>query len=93
MTYRYYVYIVSNFERSVFYIGVTNDLEFRLEQHWLGIGGAFTKKYKCHYLMYFEEFDDVGKAIEREKNLKNWHRDWKVNLIKQHNPDLLDLSA
>lgn len=71
---------------------MTNDLEVRLEQHRLGIGGAFSKKYKCHYLMYYEEYEDVRRAIEREKNLKNWHGAWKINLIKQTNPDLLDLS-
>jgi putative endonuclease len=49
--------------------------------------------YKCHYLLYYEEYNHINKAIEREKNLKNWHREWKLNLIKTENNELLDLPA
>jgi putative endonuclease len=89
----YYTYILSNFARTVFYIGVTNNIQIRLLQHRDGQGSAFTSKYRCHYLMYFETFTDINQAIAREKNLKNWHREWKTNLIRKENPDLLDLAA
>ena len=86
-----YVYILSNFKRTVFYIGVTNDLEKRIGQHRDNIASKFTSKYKVYYLMYFEEFQSIQLAIAREKQLKRWHRDWKINLIKSVNPELKDL--
>jgi putative endonuclease len=64
-----------------------------LNDHYEGEGSRFTKKYKCKYLIYYETFDMIVDAIAREKQLKNWHRDWKLNLIKKVNPDLLDLSG
>jgi len=88
----YYVYIMSNKGLTTIYIGVTNNLERRVLQHKLGKGSKFTKKYKVNRLIYFEELEDVNIAITREKQLKNWHRDWKWNLIKSVNPDLKDLS-
>jgi putative endonuclease len=88
----YYVYIMSNTGLTTIYIGVTNNLERRVLQHKLGKGSKFTKKYKVNSLIYFEELEDVNIAITREKQLKNWHRDWKWNLIKSVNPDLKDLS-
>ncbi len=87
------VYILSNYARTTFYIGVTSDLKGRMIQHRNGEGGIFTSKYKCHYLMYYEDYNNITRAIEREKNLKNWHREWKINLIRKENPELLDLSA
>lgn len=89
---RFYTYILSNYARTTFYIGVTNNLEVRLAQHRNGEGGMFTSKYKCHYLMYYEEYTNINDAIAREKNLKNWHREWKINLIRKDNPELKDLS-
>ena len=89
----YSVYIMSNIHRSVFYIGVTSDLPARVWQHKNGEGGVFTSKYQCHYLLYYEDFQNINKAIEREKNLKNWHREWKMNLIKSENPEMKDLAA
>ena len=89
----FYVYIMSNFARTVFYIGVTNNIEIRAGQHKKGLGGKFTEKYKCHYLMFYEEYGSITEAIAREKNLKNWHREWKINLIRQHNPELNDISV
>ena len=86
----YSVYILSNFARTVFYIGVTNDLVRRILQHRNG-ESIFSDKYNCHYLMYFEDYSDVRNAIAREKQLKNWHHDWKVNLIKSMNPEMRDL--
>lgn len=89
----YYVYITSNIHRKVLYIGVTNDLHLRIQQHKTGEGSAFTSKYKCHVLLYFEEFKNINEAIAREKQLKNWHREWKINLVKSQNPELSDLAS
>ncbi len=86
------VYILSNFKRNVFYIGVTSNLEKRLQEHRNNHGSLFTAKYKVHYLMYFEEYQSIQLAIEREKKIKNWHRQWKINLIKSINPEMKDLS-
>ena len=83
-----YIYILTNKNRTTFYIGVTADLKNRIVQHINGIGSAFTRKYKLRYLIYFEEFSDINTAIAREKQLKNWHRRWKLNLIKKVNPTL-----
>lgn len=86
-----YVYILSNYSRNVFYIGVTSNLQKRIWNHRNGKGSGFTKKYKLKCLLYVEEFPNINEAIEREKQLKNWHRAWKLNLIKKHNPSLKDL--
>ncbi len=88
-----FVYILSNYKRNVFYIDVTSDLKKRLQEHRDGIDSAFTNKYKVHFLMYFEEFQSIQLAIEREKKLKNWRRDWKIDLIKTTNPDLINLNS
>jgi len=87
-----YVYILTNFTQSTLYIGVTSELAQRINKHYGAEGSKFTKKYKCKYLVYYEAFDKITDAIDREKQLKNWHRDWKINLIKSANPDMLDLS-
>jgi len=86
------VYIMSNFARTVFYTGVTNNLERRVREHRSNEGGIFTSKYKCHFLVYFEDYSDVNNAIAREKQLKNWQRKWKIELIRKENPDLKDLA-
>lgn len=86
------VYIMSNQKRTVLYIGVTSDLISRVLQHKSGHGSSFTKKYRCVDLVYHEQFSTIEEAISREKQLKNWHRDWKWNLIKSQNPELIDLS-
>ncbi len=86
-----YVYIVSNKSRTALYIGVTSNLETRIYQHRTGEGSVFTKKYKCHYLIYYEIFDDIEEAIAREKVLKKWNRRWKEELITSFNPQLRDL--
>lgn len=86
-----YIYIMSNSFRSTFYIGVTSSLETRVWQHINGEGSAFVKKYNLHDLIYFEYFERITDAIDREKQLKRWHRDWKINLIKTTNPNMLDL--
>ena len=74
------------------YVGVTGDLDKRVCEHKIDLIDGFTKKYQCHKLVYFEEYGDVDQAIEREKQLKNWHRKWKINLIKSINPDMKDLT-
>jgi putative endonuclease len=86
-----YVYILANEYRSTFYIGVTSNLNERITQHINGIGSKFTSKYNVKDLIYFEEFTDINHAILREKQLKNWHHDWKINLVKEINPALLTL--
>ena len=86
-----YVYIISNKNRTVLYIGVTSDLIKRITEHKDGKGSVFTKKYNVKDLLYFEVFDNIEQAIVREKQLKNWHKEWKWNLIKENNPVLKDL--
>ena len=89
----YYVYIVSNKYRSTFYIGITDDLLRRIDEHRRDASDGFTRRYHIKYLMYFEETNDVTVAIAREKQLKNWHRPWKLNLIRSMNPRMVDLAA
>ena len=86
-----YVYIMSNKYRTTFYIGVTSDLEGRIWQHVNGEGSAFVKKYRLHDLMFYEHIERIADAIDREKQLKNWHHEWKANLIKSINPEMKDL--
>lgn len=86
-----YVYIMTNKQEGVLYIGVTSDLIRRVYEHKHGLGDGFTKKYHLHQLVYFESVDDMNAAIAREKKLKNWHRQWKINHISQHNPLWRDL--
>ncbi|WP_183568655.1 GIY-YIG nuclease family protein [Mucilaginibacter sp. SP1R1] len=88
-----HVYIMSNLYRTTFYIGVTSDLRTRVWQHINGEGSEFVKKYNLHYLLYSEYFERITDAIDREKQLKRWHRDWKINLIKSVNPDMRDLKS
>ncbi|MBQ8365736.1 MAG: GIY-YIG nuclease family protein [Bacteroidaceae bacterium] len=83
---QYWVYIMSNKSRKVLYIGITNDLYRRYIEHKTGIVEGFTKKYKCHYLIYFEEYKSVDDAIAREKELKGWRREKKEKLIISVNP-------
>ena len=86
-----YIYILSNKNRTVLYIGVTSNLLNRIENHKNGSGSKFTKKYNVNELLYFEPFIEINQAIKREKQLKNWNKEWKWNLIKENNPDLVDL--
>ena len=86
-----YVYIMSNSKKTTLYIGVTSNIKSRISDHKNGIGSEFTSKYKLTDLLYYEEFPDIYQAIDREKQLKNWHRQWKINLIKSVNPEMSDL--
>ena len=87
----YFVYILSN-RFGVLYTGVTSDLSQRLEQHKRGIGGRFTKKYNVTRLVYWEVTTDVRVAIMREKEIKSWRREKKLDLIRSINPEFQDLS-
>ncbi|ARN78586.1 excinuclease ABC subunit C [Nonlabens spongiae] len=88
----YSVYIMTNKPNGVIYIGVTGGLEDRVARHKLGIGSRFTSKYNCNKLVYFEDFQYINDAINREKQLKNWRRSWKIDLIEKDNPEWKDLS-
>jgi putative endonuclease len=88
----YFVYITTNPDRhTVLYIGITNDLEFRLSQHSLNEGSAFAKQYNAAKLIYYETYPDPGSAIVREKQLKNGSRAKKEALIAKANPEWRDL--
>ena len=83
---------MANTTRRVIYIGITNDLYRRYIEHKNGTIEGFTNKYKCHDLIYFEEFKFIEEAIAREKELKGWKREKKDALIKTFNPNLQDLA-
>ena len=86
-----YIYITTNKNFTVLYVGATKNLKSRIGHHIKGTGAVFTKKYNATVLIYFEEFVDYRDAFVREKQLKNWHKDWKWNLVKVLNPELKDL--
>jgi putative endonuclease len=86
------VYILASRRHGTIYIGVTSDLPARLHQHRAGLMPGFTQDHQVHRLVRYELFDDMTSAITREKQLKNWHRQWKVNLIEQENRDWHDLA-
>jgi putative endonuclease len=86
----YYVYIITNQYRSTYYIGMTNNLRIRLQQHHNNIIGnnkTFASKYRLEYLVYYEKFSWVQQAIAREKELKGWNRAKKIALIRSFNPE------
>ncbi|HYV53476.1 MAG TPA: GIY-YIG nuclease family protein [Chitinophagaceae bacterium] len=91
----YYVYIVTNPERTVLYTGVTNNLVQRLIEHWMNRSDpkTFAGRYYCYNLIYFEEFQYIYNAIAREKEIKGWRREKKLELIKTKNPDWFILNA
>lgn len=86
-----YVYFLSNGRRTMLYIGVTSKLKGRMDDHKNGFGSNYTKKYNLTDLMLYEKYGSIEDAIRREKQLKNWHKEWKWNLIKESNPELKDL--
>lgn len=85
-----YVYIIGN-QKPVLYIGVTSNLSKRVYQHKTKFCAGFSSKYSTFKLLYFELFDNILEAIQREKQLKHWKREWKLELIKQTNPSFRDL--
>lgn len=87
----YYVYILSS-QRRVLYIGITSHIERRVRQHKSHAFGGFTAKYNVTNLVYLERYSSVGKAIHREKELKDWRREKKIALIESSNPKWNDLS-
>ena len=89
---QYWVYIMSNKVRSVLYIGVTNDLYRRYNEHRTGSVKGFTQKYRCCDLLYFEEYNNVDEAIAREKELKGWKRCKKEYLIASNNPEFVNVA-
>lgn len=92
MSKNYAVYILTNYNQTTFYIGVTGNLQKRIWEHKNKVVEGFTKKYNVDRLVYYELTEDVESALNREKQLKRWHRQWKINLIKEMNPEFKDLS-
>lgn len=90
-TMAYYTYILASGRHGTLYIGVTNNIVKRIWEHKQDIVEGFTKKYSVHSLVYFEITESIESAIKREKQLKEWHRQWKINLIETHNPEWKDL--
>ena len=88
-----YTYIISNKNRTTLYIGVTSDLQRRILEHKCGHGSKFSARYKLVDLVYYDEHPIITDAIAREKQLKRWHKDWKWNLIREQNPELIDLAS
>ena len=89
---KYWVYIVFNKYMSTIYTGVTNDIVRRVWEHRSGNIRGFTSRYKCGWLLYYEEFSDINQAIAREKQIKGWKRDKKIELIISLNPMRKDLA-
>ncbi|QQN64728.1 GIY-YIG nuclease family protein [Bradyrhizobium diazoefficiens] len=88
----YYVYILASGHHGTLYIGITNSLQKRLEEHRSGKGSKFVKRYGVYRLVYTEAYERVEDAIAREKQLKRWKRDWKIELIERDNLEWRDLS-
>jgi len=90
----YYVYIVTNPERNVLYIGVTNNLAIRLMEHYANRGQfkTFAGRYYCYNLIYYKAFQYINSAIAREKEIKGWRRQKKLDLVKTMNPDWIFLN-
>ena len=86
----YYLYITTNLKKSVLYIGVTNNLNSRLDQHYqdsIRTQQSFAGKYNCYHLVYYEMFEKPSDAILREKTIKKWRREKKIKLIQKFNPE------
>ena len=86
MRQRAYVYIRANKPRGTLYVGVTSNLPLRVEQHKAGVDSGFTATYNVKRLVWFEGFADIRDAIDHEKRLKRWRREWKIKLIEASNP-------
>lgn len=92
-THAYWIYILTNHWNGALYVGVTKSLKRRIWEHKTGAISGFTKQYGLKRLLYFEEFREVRHAIDREKQLKGWNRQRKLQLIEKGNPDWQDLST
>jgi len=86
-----YVYILTNKYKTVFYTGVTSNLSRRMLEHKGGQGSDFCRRYNISCLVYYEVHINILDAIRREKQIKKWNRDWKIELIKKKNPEMKDL--
>lgn len=91
-SHQYYIYILASQKNGTLYIGVTNDLERRVLEHKQKRNEGFSSRYNVNMLVYFESFQYINDAILREKRLKKWNRQWKINLIEEENKDWNDLS-
>jgi putative endonuclease len=89
---RFYVYILSNKRNGTLYTGVTSDLVKRIYEHKNNLVDGFTKKYSIHRLIWYEPHETAETAIIRERQIKKWKRQWKLELIERHNPQWNDLS-
>lgn len=87
----YYVYIMTNKPKGTLYVGITNNLARRVFEHKNNITQGFTSKYKLHKLVFYNYSTDVSAAIEYEKRVKKWNRQWKIELIEDFNPNWDDL--
>ncbi len=87
----FYVYIMASKKNGTLYIGMTSNLIRRVYEHKNNINEGFTQKYGVHRLVYYEQIPDANNAIAREKQMKKWRRQWKINLIEQENPNWEDL--
>ena len=87
----YFVYILASRRHGTLYIGVTNDLARRVWEHREGVGSKFAKKYGVHRLVYAEPYENIERAIQREKTMKEWPRAWKIRQIERDNPEWDDL--
>lgn len=87
----YWVYILASRPGGTLYVSVTNDLVRRIFEHREGLAESFSKRYDVKALVYFEQHATIAAAPQREKNIKHWSREWKIDLIVAHNPDWLDL--
>lgn len=88
---QFYIYIMANKRNGTIYIGVTNDLARRVYEHREGLVKGFTSRYGLKSIVYYEVFDSVSQAIQRETSLKRWPRRWKLALIEKANPQWKDL--
>ena len=87
----FYVYIMASRKRGTLYIGVTNNLAGRVRRHKSSLASRFTKRYGVKNLVYYEEHDNIQQAMNREKQMKQWNRQWKMRLIEKFNPNWEDL--
>jgi putative endonuclease len=90
---RYFVYILASQRNGTLYVGFTNDLSRRINEHKAGLVSGFTRKYGVSKLVYVEEYSSILEARARERTLKRWRRAWKIQLIEKDNPDWRDLSG
>jgi putative endonuclease len=87
----YFVYILCSKRNGTLYVGITSDLNRRAQEHREKLIPGFTQKYSVVYLVYFESFESIFDVIKREKQIKKWHRSWKIELIEKNNPAWIDL--